>query len=76
MSENFRRSTRLQDKRRKIAAKVKPKRKRSCRIVDEDSYSSDDSADDKINDSVTSLDSSFTRHQNKIGSRGGNFTTM
>ena len=76
MSENVRRSTRLQNKRRKIAAKVKSKRKKSCRILDEDSFSSDDSTDDKLNDSAMSHDSSFTRLQNKMGSRGGNFTTM
>ena len=79
MSENVRRSSRLQDKRRKVVAKVRTKRKKSCRILDDDSSSSgpvDDSADEKINDSITSHNSSFTRHKNEIGSRGGNFTRV
>lgn len=74
MSENVRRSSRLQDKRRKLVAKVRGKK--SCRIVDDDSSSSDDSRDDKFNNSITSNNTSFTGNRNPIVSLGGNFTTM
>ena len=80
MSKNVRRSTRLQDKRTKLAANVRTARRKSnYRILDDDSTSSsaDNSADDdEINDSVVSNNASFTRRSNRIGSKGGNFTRV
>ena len=71
MSERIRRSSRLQDKRTKLVAKV---RRKSCRIVDDDS-SSDNQAYDG-NDSITSNNASLIKRKNRIGSLGGNFTTV
>ena len=74
MSERLQRSSRLQDKQikqTKLAAKA---RKKSCRIVDDDS-SSDINLTDDGNDSITSNNTSFTTRQ-QIGSRGGNFTRV
>lgn len=84
MSGYVRRSSRLQDKRAKLVSKIRKKtekktRKRSCRILDDDSSSSnavDDSASDDMNDSVRSNNTSFTGNKNRIGSIGGNFTRM
>ena len=75
MSERVRRSSRLQDKRTKLIAKV---RKKSCRIADDDSSSSDslDPADGANDSVLTSSNTSFTRRKNQIGSRGGNFTRV
>ena len=74
MSERLQRSSRLQDKqikRTKLAAKVK---KKSYRIMDDDS-SSDINLTDDGNHSITSNNTSFTTRQ-QIGSQGGNFTRV
>lgn len=72
MSERVRRSTRLQDKREKLAAKVRRKKSRTCRIVDDDSSSSDS----VIDDSLASTTTYSTVRKCQIGSRGGNFTKV